>query len=81
MKKELETLIQGVRIYSDDIGMESDIEKCDKLIMKSEKRHKTKGIELQNERKIRTLGEKETYNHRVILEAYTTKKAEMNKKN
>ena len=40
-KKELETLIQGVRIYSQDIGMEFGIEKCAILVMKSGKRHLT----------------------------------------
>ena len=34
-EKELETLIQAVRIYSDDIGLEFGIEKCAMLIMKS----------------------------------------------
>ena len=36
-KKELETLIQTVRIYSQDIGMEFGIEKCAMLVMKSGK--------------------------------------------
>ena len=36
-EKELETLIQAVRIYSDDIWMEFCIEKCAMLIMKSGK--------------------------------------------
>ena len=35
-KKELETLIQAVRIYSQDIGMGFGIEKCTMLIMKVE---------------------------------------------
>ena len=35
--KELETLIQAMRIYSEDIRMESGIEKCPILIMKSRK--------------------------------------------
>ena len=47
-EKELETLIQAVRIYSEDIGTEFDIEKCAMLIMKSGKRHMTEGIELPN---------------------------------
>ena len=34
-EKESETLIQAVRIYSQDIGMEFGIEKCAMLIMKS----------------------------------------------
>ena len=38
MKKKLETLIQTIRIYSQDIGMKFDIEKCAMLIMRSGKR-------------------------------------------
>ena len=30
-EKELETLIQAVKIYSEVIGMESSIDKCDML--------------------------------------------------
>ena len=42
-EKELETLIQTKRIYSQDIGMECGIEKCTMLIMKSSKQHMTEG--------------------------------------
>ena len=55
-EKELKTLIKAVRIYREDIGMEFDMEKRSRLIMKSEKRHMIEEIELR--RKIRTLGEK-----------------------
>ena len=48
-EKELETLIHIVRIYSQDTGMEFDIEKCALLVMKSGKRHLTDGIELPNQ--------------------------------
>ena len=34
-KRELETLIQGIRIYCRDIGMEFGIEKCTMLVMKA----------------------------------------------
>ena len=34
-EKELETLLQAVRIYSQDIGMEFGKEKCTMLIMRS----------------------------------------------
>ena len=57
-EKELETLIQTVRIYSQDIKMEFGIEKCAMLVMKSDKRHMTEGVELPNQEKLRTLGEK-----------------------
>ena len=40
-QKELETLKQTVRIYSQDIGMELGIEKCAMLVMKSDKGHLT----------------------------------------
>ena len=79
-EKELETLIHGVRIYSQDIGMEFGIEKCAMLVMKSGKRHTTDGMELPNQNKIRTLGENETYKYLGILEADTIKQVEMKDK-
>ena len=56
-EKELENPIHRVRIYSQDIGVEFDIEKCALLVMKSGKRHLTDGMALPNQDKIRTLGE------------------------
>ena len=41
--------------------------------MKSGKRHLTDGMELPNQDKIRTLGEKESYKYLGMLEADTTK--------
>ena len=49
---ELETLIQTIRIYSQDIGMEFGIEKFTILIMNSGKREITEGIELSNQERI-----------------------------
>ena len=43
---ELATLINAVRIYSQDLGMVFGIEKCAMLMMKSGRRHRTEGIEL-----------------------------------
>ena len=54
--------------------------KCYMLIMKSGKRHETEGIELLNQDKIKTLGEKYTYKYSGILEADTSKHAEMKEK-
>ena len=76
-QKETETLIEAVRIYSQDIGTEFSIEECAMLIMISEKRRMTEGMELPNQEKIRTLGEKETYKYLGILEADTIKQVEM----
>ena len=50
-EKEQETLIQAVRIYSQDIGMKFGAEKCAMLVMKSGKRHLTDGMELPNQDK------------------------------
>ena len=47
-EKEMETLIQAVRVYRDNIGMEFGIEKYYVLIMKSGERQMTEGIELPN---------------------------------
>ena len=79
-EKELEILIYTVRIYSQDIGMEFVIEKCVMLVMKSCKRHRTDGIKLPNQNKIRTLGENETYKYLWILEADTIKQVQMKDK-
>ena len=47
-EKELDTLIQAVRIYSDDRGMEYSIEKCALLMMRRKQPQMTEGIEQQN---------------------------------
>ena len=60
-EKELETLVHTVRIYSRDIGMEFDIEKCAMLVMKSGKRYLTDGIELPNKDKIKSPHQRNKY--------------------
>ena len=50
-EKELETLEHAVRIYSQDIGMEFDMEKCTMLIMKCGKRYMRVGMEITNQGK------------------------------
>ena len=79
-EKELETLIQAVEIYNQDIGMEFGIEKCALFVMKSGKRHLTDGIELPNQDKFRTLAKNETNKYLGILEADTIKRVEMKNK-
>ena len=76
----METLIHAVRIYIQNIEMEFGIEKCAMLVMKSGKRHLMDGMELPNQDKIRTLGEKETYKYLDIWEADTIKQVEMKEK-
>ena len=57
-EKELETLIQTVRIYSQDIRIEFRIEKFAMLEMKSGKWHMKEGVEQPNQEVIWTIGEK-----------------------
>ena len=78
--KELETLIHVLRIYSQDIRMEFDLEKFAMLIMKSGKWHPTERMEQPNQDKIRTLGENETYKYLGILETDTIKQVDMKEK-
>ena len=80
-EKELEILIEAVRIYSRDIRTECRIEKSTMLLMKSGKPHIMEGVELPNQEVIRTFGEKETYKYLGILEADTIKKEELKEKN
>ena len=80
MKKKMETLIHTVRIYSQDIGMEFGIEKCAMLVMKSEQRQLTDGMQLPNKDKIKTLAENEAYKYLGILEAGTIKQVGMKEK-
>ena len=54
--------------------------KNSQLVMKSGKRHRTDGIELPNQDKIRTLAENETYKYLWILEADTIKQVEIKNK-
>ena len=60
-EKELETLIQTISIFNQYIEMAFGIEKCGMLIMKSGKWQITEGIELSNQERNKTLGEKKTY--------------------
>ena len=77
-EKELETLIDAVRIYSQDIWMEFGIEKCTMLAMKSSKQHMMNKMDLPNQEKIRMFSKKES--NLEILEAATIKQMEMKEK-
>ena len=62
-KKEMETLIQTIRIYNQTIGMEFGIEKYAILTMKNEKKETMERIKLPNQESFKTLGEKENDNY------------------
>ena len=68
-EKGLDSLVQTVRIFSEDIGMEFGIEKCAVLVMEKGKIVKSVGIELPDGKVIKSLQEGECYKYLGTLEA------------
>ena len=68
-EKGLDSLVQTVRAFSDDVGMEFGIEKCAMLVMEKRKIVKLVRIELPNGKVINSLQEGESYKYLGILEA------------
>ena len=52
-ERELDSLIQTVRILSDDVGMVFGLEKCAVLVLKKEKMFRTEGTELPDGKRMR----------------------------
>ena len=76
-QKDLESLIQTVRIYSSDIGMEFGLEKCASLVMKRGKIVESDGITLPDDKMIRNLKEDERYKYLGVQELDDIKTSEM----
>ena len=68
-EKGLDSLVQTVRVFSEDIGMEFGIEKCAILVMEKGKIVKSVGIELSDGKVIKSLQEGESYKYLGLLEA------------
>ena len=68
-EKGLDSLVQTVHVFSEDIGMEFGIEKCATLVMEKGKIVKSVGIELPDGRVMKSLQEGESYKYLGILEA------------
>ena len=68
-KKGLNSLVQTVRVFSEDIGMEFGIEKCATLVMEKGKIVKSVGIELPDGKVMKFIQEGESYKYLGILEA------------
>ena len=68
-EKGLNSLVQTVRVFSQDIGMEFGIEKCAILVMEKGKIVKSVGIELPDGKVIKSLQEGESYKYLGLLEA------------
>ena len=59
-EKGLDSLVQTVLVFSEDIGMKFGIEKCAMLVMEKGKMVKSVGIELPGGKAIKSLQEGET---------------------
>ena len=70
-EKGLDSLVQTVRVFSQDIGMEFGIERCAILVMEKGKIVKSVGIELSDGKVIKSLQEGESYKYLGLLEAET----------
>ena len=73
----LNSLIQTVRIFSNDIKMEFAIEKCTILVLKRRKVEKSEGMKLPDNRKMRSLEENKDYKYLGILQADQFKQKEI----
>ena len=69
MRKDWDSLVQTVCVFSEDIGMEFGIEKCAMLVMEKGKIVKSVGIELPDGKLIKSLQKGECYKYLEILEA------------
>ena len=78
-EKELNSLVETVRIFSKDINMEFGIQKCALLVLKRGKSVKTEGIQLQDNSFIRSLEYDENYKYLGVLQANEVNGSEMKK--
>ena len=76
-EKEIDILINSVRIFSQDIRMEFGINKCATIVMKRGKIKESKGITLPDGQQIKSLEEGDGYKYLGILEAENIKSKEM----
>ena len=76
-KKPLESLIQTVRVFSNDIVMEFPATKCALLIMKKGKMVNSDKIALPNETTTKGLKQGNSYNYLKVIRAYRMKHHEM----
>ena len=67
-EKGLDSLVQTVRVFSEDIGMEFGIEKCVMLVMEKRKIVKSVVIELPDGKVIKSIQDGESYKYLGILE-------------
>ena len=76
-EKSLESLIQTVRMFSNDIAMELGLEKCTVLTMKKGKMANSDGIALPNKTTMKGLKEGDRYKYLGLTQADGMKHHEM----
>ena len=78
-KRELESLVQTMRIFTQDIKMRFGIQKCATIVLKKGKKEEDDGIKLPDGETMRDLGQ-EDYKYLGVLEASQIKMREMKEK-
>ena len=79
-EKGLDSLVQTVRIFSDDIGMEFGIDTCATLVLKRGKLTKFDGISLPDGTVMKVLIEEAVYKYLGVIEADQIRYTEMKEK-
>ena len=79
-EKELDSLIQTVRVFSQDIRMEFGIDKCATIVLKRGKLVKSDGIKLPDGKEMKSLNEGDGYKYLGVTEADEIKKKEIKEK-
>ena len=67
--KDVGSLVQTIRIFSKDIGMEFGIEKCVMLVIEKRKIVKSVGTETPDGKVVKSVREGESYKYLRVLEA------------
>ena len=73
-EEELDSLVQTVRVFIEDIGMKFSIEKCSMLVMKRGKKVKSDEIKLPEDTVMKALRDGEGYKYLGILQTDDLKK-------
>ena len=76
-EKELDSLVQTVKVFSKDIGMDFGIEKCSMLVIKRGKKTTSDGIKLPDNIVIKSLKEGEGYKYLGLLQIDEVQEKEM----
>ena len=76
-EKELDSLVQTVRVFSEGIGMKFRIKKCSMLAMKRVKKVKSDGIKLPDDTVMKALRDGERHSTWVCYKLTIYKKKEM----